>query len=419
MLTCIRRFLPRVGQPEGAVRAVGSHFLGKAIVFGCGLIVLSLIVGAWVLLERTWQTARHAADTTLLNASLIVESVVNRQLLQVDGALASLPALFATINRDGADLDPESAQRLLRGLNFQTFAFHDIILLHPAGTIWTSARANLWSRNFPLAPAELSAVARGGVAVVAGPLRNPATGEWVLLVVRQVAVPGAGTLDAVAELPVPLISKLLYAVVETPGLRVMLERRNGQLLVSQPYDERQIGKEQDVAISQIQSDGDLFMVPSHLIEPPTLGIARASLYDDVVIALTLDLATAMADWARERDRMIGSVAVGVVLLSGLATILVAALRQRENAEQNIRFAVHYDALTKLANRVLFRTQLQATLLHARPGERLALLYIDLDGFKGVNDTLGHPIGDALLQAVARRLIARTRSTDIVARLGGD
>jgi diguanylate cyclase (GGDEF)-like protein len=106
-------------------------------------------------------------------------------------------------------------------------------------------------------------------------------------------------------------------------------------------------------------------------------------------------------------------------VSGLVLILVMALRQRERAEQHIHFVAHHDTLTKLPNRALFRENLERALAHARPGEYLALLYLDLDGFKTVNDTLGHPVGDALLQAVARRLEARTRNIDIVARLGGD
>ena len=106
-------------------------------------------------------------------------------------------------------------------------------------------------------------------------------------------------------------------------------------------------------------------------------------------------------------------------MSGLALVLIVALRQRERAEQHIRYVAHHDALTKLPNRALFREKLEGALAHARPGEHLALLYLDLDGFKTVNDTLGHPVGDALLQAVARRLEARTRNVDFVARLGGD
>ncbi len=241
----------------------------------------------------------------------------------------------------------------------------------------------------------------------------------MLLVVRQVYVPGVGILDAVAELPVPLITKLLSAVAGIPGLRVSLERHDGRLLLSQPYDEVQIGKQQNAAIGQIQVGGAIFIVPRVLIEKPTIGIARASLYNDVTIALTLDMTTAMADWVRERDRMIVSVGIAVTLVSGLSLMLIVALHQRESAEQHIRYAAHHDALTKLPNRALFREKLEGALAHARPGEHLALLYLDLDGFKTVNDTLGHPVGDALLQAVAGRLKARTRNVDIVARLGGD
>jgi len=391
----------------------------RTIVFAFGLVVLSLIGGSWLLLERSRQTALHAADTALQNAALIVESVVNRQLLQVDGGLASLPALFAAVAKDGLDVNPQSATRLLSGLNFQTFAFRDIIMLRPDGGIWASARANSWNRNFPRDLPGLNSAAWSGAAVVAGPIRNPATGDWVLFVVRPVFVPGVGFLDAVAELPLPLITKLLFAVSEIPGLRVSLERRNGQLLLSQPYDEMRIGKQQQAAISQVQARGTVFMVPPALIEKPTIGIVRASLYDDVMIALTLDLTTAMTDWVRERDRMIVSVTIAVVLLSGLALLLIMALRQRERAEQHIRFAAHHDALTKLPNRVLFREKLEDALAHARPGEQLALLCLDLDQFKAVNDTLGHPVGDALLQAVAGRLAGRTREADTVARLGGD
>ena len=138
-----------------------------------------------------------------------------------------------------------------------------------------------------------------------------------------------------------------------------------------------------------------------------------------MMALTLDMTTAMADWVRERDRMIVSVGIAVMLVSGLALILMVALRQRERAERHIRYVEYHDALTKLPNRALFREKLAGAMTHTRRGEHLALLYLDLDAFKTVNDTLGHPVGDALLQAVAGRLEARTRNIDIVARLGGD
>ncbi|MGQ9658713.1 MAG: diguanylate cyclase domain-containing protein [Thermochromatium sp.] len=84
-----------------------------------------------------------------------------------------------------------------------------------------------------------------------------------------------------------------------------------------------------------------------------------------------------------------------------------------------REATH-DALTGLANRALFYRRLHQAIEHAREeGLKVAVLYIDLDDFKPVNDRYGHAIGNALLQAIADRLLQSVRATDTVARLGGD
>ncbi|WP_417676018.1 EAL and GGDEF domain-containing protein [Roseibium sp.] len=89
------------------------------------------------------------------------------------------------------------------------------------------------------------------------------------------------------------------------------------------------------------------------------------------------------------------------------------------AEEKIRHLAQYDALTNLPNRVTFYDQMDVILTHQRPGESIGVLSLDLDHFKTVNDTLGHPIGDLLLQAVAQRMQSCLRGGDIAARLGGD
>jgi diguanylate cyclase (GGDEF)-like protein len=89
------------------------------------------------------------------------------------------------------------------------------------------------------------------------------------------------------------------------------------------------------------------------------------------------------------------------------------------AEAQINHLAHHDALTGLPNRMLFKTRLEESLKHVPRGEQVAVLCLDLDHFKAVNDTLGHPIGDKLLEVVARRLTECVRETDTVARLGGD
>jgi diguanylate cyclase (GGDEF)-like protein len=92
--------------------------------------------------------------------------------------------------------------------------------------------------------------------------------------------------------------------------------------------------------------------------------------------------------------------------------------QRRN-EERIRHLARHDALTDLPNRMLFRESMEAAEGRIRRGEAIAVLCIDLDYFKSVNDTLGHSIGDAVLKEVAVRLKNCCRGADIVARLGGD
>jgi diguanylate cyclase (GGDEF)-like protein/PAS domain S-box-containing protein len=92
---------------------------------------------------------------------------------------------------------------------------------------------------------------------------------------------------------------------------------------------------------------------------------------------------------------------------------------RRAAEARIAHLAHHDSLTDLPNRSLFHIRLDEALARARRGEAFALFCLDLDHFKFVNDTLGHPVGDALLKAVTQRLQILVRPTDTVARLGGD
>ncbi len=95
------------------------------------------------------------------------------------------------------------------------------------------------------------------------------------------------------------------------------------------------------------------------------------------------------------------------------------ITDRQRAEERIVHMARHDALTDLPNRMMMRERLDHELKRVKRGECLAVLCLDLDHFKSVNDTLGHPIGDELLKVVAERLRRCTREPDTIARLGGD
>jgi diguanylate cyclase (GGDEF)-like protein/PAS domain S-box-containing protein len=99
--------------------------------------------------------------------------------------------------------------------------------------------------------------------------------------------------------------------------------------------------------------------------------------------------------------------------------VIEDVTERKLVEKRIAHMAHYDALTDLPNRFLLRERLEQELTYVRRGGQLAVLYLDLDHFKSVNDTLGHATGDELLKSAADRLRGCLRDADFIARLGGD
>ena len=121
-------------------------------------------------------------------------------------------------------------------------------------------------------------------------------------------------------------------------------------------------------------------------------------------------------------RYITSTRIGIRDKAGETRYLVHVIddvTERRRADEKIAHMAHYDALTDLPNRTLFREQIERELAKVAGGEQFALLYIDVDEFKGINDSLGHHVGDELLKAIAGRIRACLKPGDLIARLGGD
>jgi len=121
-------------------------------------------------------------------------------------------------------------------------------------------------------------------------------------------------------------------------------------------------------------------------------------------------------------RYITSTRIGIRDKSGEPRYLINVVddvTERRRADEKIAHMAHYDALTDLPNRALFREQIERELEKVAGGGQFALLYIDVDEFKGINDSLGHHVGDELLKAIATRLRGCLKRGDLIARLGGD
>src|SRR4051812_28648576 len=166
-----------------------------ALALGTALLLGTLVLGCVFFLQRTQQTALRTAETTLQNSALVVANTINRQLLQVDGALVSLPALFAAVGDQKGEIDPQLAQRLLRAFNFETFSFRDLMLARPDGSLWAAARPRPRNQPLPLTPPDAKSSPHPGAVAVEGPIYNPSTGDWSWYLTRPINLSGVGRLQ--------------------------------------------------------------------------------------------------------------------------------------------------------------------------------------------------------------------------------
>jgi diguanylate cyclase (GGDEF)-like protein len=133
-----------------------------------------------------------------------------------------------------------------------------------------------------------------------------------------------------------------------------------------------------------------------------------------------DRATPFSDHDRYLLSALGDFAAVSIDNARLHESTQRELAERIRAEEAVRRLAYHDTLTGLPNRTLFNDRLGVALAHARRNkQRVAVMLLDLDHFKGVNDTLGHSVGDQLLKAVGDRLVSVMRESDTVCRMGGD
>lgn len=317
---------PAVSPPARQIRS--ARPLRLAVFSAATAILLAQLLATGLLLHRSHRAALEQANETVGRVGRSVEAAINRSLLQVDAMLLGLPVMLQPYMQ-GNRFDPNAASQLLRELRNQNFGFRDVLLVGPdnqpvATALPVSRRRPL---PLPLGAGYVEAGVPGGGLRIGGPVRNPLTGEWSVFLARSITVRGLGNATAVAELPVPGLSKLLAAGGEPPGLRVTLEMRDGTLLASLPHDEGRIGTRPPRGDTPPRTE------VSRFDGRQVLGVERPTIYRALVIVATLDRDAALAGWRAERTRAgLVSLALGALVIS-LAAVLLVVLRQRARAEE--------------------------------------------------------------------------------------
>ncbi|MFE1597672.1 EAL domain-containing protein [Methylobacterium sp. ID0610] len=312
-----------------AVRAGAKRRVTLAVAAGVAVLSGALLGGSALLLQRTRETARHGAERHVERTAQTLAHAINRQFLQIDAALASLPVLFSTIEGARGAISVDAAGRLLRGLNVQSFVFRDLMLVRRDGSLWASARAR--SAIVPLD--EMMPERITGAMVLAGPAYSRRTGEWAIYLARTVTLPGEGELMAVAEVPLATLRALLAESGEQPGQRVALERRDGRLLAGLPHDELATGQPLAQPISGLRRDGAAFTLPGGPESRERIAATRPTLYGDVAVAVTLESDQALADWARDRTRIVATALLVELMLLLAGTVLIVAWRKYQDLQE--------------------------------------------------------------------------------------
>jgi len=194
---------------------------------------------------------------------------------------------------------------------------------------------------------------------------------------------------------------------------IMITDADGQLRFASPAAERTFGRHPDELVGcnllDLWVDGDRERLASFLAE---VAATRGRVIGPIEVAVEIGE-------RRSTLESVGSNLTDDPAIAGLA-LNFRDVSERKTLEEQLRKLAFHDPLTLLANRSLFWNRVEHALaLARRSGQQVAVMFLDLDNFKNVNDSLGHDAGDRLLQAAAQRLVKATRPSDTVARLGGD
>ena len=400
-------------------------------------LVLAMLIGTSLLYMR--RVVIVTEQNKLAEHARIIDTNLQHQLGAVNAAL------LGVIRDLAASPTPSDLDKTLDTLSSAMAGVRTILVLDSAGNVLGCNRAELLGGNFAKREYVQAAQSnpRDDVLYLSKPFRSVLNVYSMTLSRATLTAGGALHRIVSATLDPDFFEVLLASVRYDEDVRIFLSSGGGRIAMMVPQIPGLLGYELDKEGSLFRrhkDSGSLATVfegrqaasGEHAwLAQRTIDGEAFNMTDSLVIAISRNPEKALDGWRR-----IALADLLVWLLSGIAASLVLKRNQRhqaqvlsllaeqetlrERVENEIRQLAFYDPLTQLPNRRLLLDRLQQLMAASvRHGRLSVLLFIDLDGFKQVNDAHGHEAGDLLLKEVASRLSDNIREEDTVARLGGD
>jgi diguanylate cyclase (GGDEF)-like protein len=417
----------------------------RLIAAGAFLVLLMAVAVGLAILEIRAVALNNAGKTANeLGIAIAEQTVRSFQAIDLE--------LLAT-QKDIADAGPTTPDEFRADLQTKaTFdslqhANNDLPQANAFTIIGADGQLINFSRRWPVTPIDLSdrdyfiyfRDHDDKSPLLTGPIQNRGDGTWTAYVVRRIDNPSGQFLGLVlGAVDLSYFDRFFKTVDSDDELNILLLRRDGSILASYPMT-NQTGRKLIPTSSRwyhivAAGHSDTYTAYGLLIPGLRLISVHPLMDFPLVVNVSLSKSAVLANWRQEAMLAATGTTCATLCFFLLLRALVLQLQRLETArstlagqnaalirvEAKISHLAHHDDLTNLFNRRKFRNLLEARIEDAaRAGQSMAVLYLDLDRFKQVNDTNGHIIGDLLLIEVAARLHNAVRPGDTVARTGGD
>lgn len=396
-------------------------------VFGVAMVFMLAIAAATG--SIIWKQRQDALSNSTSQANRFVSGAVtalNRTLLGVDVLLTSLEEPLKLSEQHIDSLDAHEANQLLHTIVGRNLTLRRLALLDDSSHVLASS--GLESNSALELPDNFIARALAmqvSSLLISQPVRQSSSAEQVLFLGRHLRLADGSKVVAVAEVLVMQFNAIMVQGADIIGLEVTLERRNGQLLAGLPIHDKLLGTKLPYPLPSGLIATEIRA--ARLSAQPAIVSVQPILYDDVLIAASIPVDAALTQWRTERNFILTVALLFAAMVLAAAGFSAWYLERLAQARQTIKRSkaeiehlAFYDHLTNLPNRLLLMDRVNHALTNnQRHRSYGALLFLDLDNFKNLNDTQGHDVGDLLLKQVAKRLTISVRAHDTVARLGGD